>query len=106
MNDKDYSVESEDEWYEDAFTISPSNEKVEELLAEARKDSNIDLRRALKELLYVRFLMQKLVEFVIEEDEDNEFLTIQKLAKFYVEGTERANNLKKTQKKNNVENEN
>lgn len=44
--------------------------------------------------------MEKLVKFVKKEDEENEFLTIQKLAKFYVEGTDKANKLDENKKEN------
>ncbi len=90
MDEIDYTIESEDETDEDAFEVGPSDKRVNELLAEARKQKNVDLRRALKELLYARYLMEKLFEFVIEEEGKH---VIHKLGKAYVEGTKRANNL-------------
>jgi hypothetical protein len=90
MEEIDYSIESEDEAEEDAFVVAPSDNEIKELLAIARKEANIKLRRALKELLYVRWIITHLTDF-IEDNNESDLLTIQKLAKNYANGVNRAN---------------
>lgn len=56
MEEIDYSVETDEETDEDAFIAAYSDEEVKKLLIAARKNSDIKLRRVLKELLYVRWI--------------------------------------------------
>ncbi len=95
MEEIDYSIESEDEFYEDFSGYHISDKDIEEILILARKNSDIKLRRSIKELQYLRFLMKHLAELIPDENEENKFLTIQKLAKNYVSVLIKAENKSK-----------
>jgi len=89
MEEIDYSIESEDEFYED-FGTTLSDEELNQILIKARKNSDAELRVTVKELQYARFLMRHIIELIDDSDE-SKFLTIQKLAKNYVNATIRVN---------------
>ena len=95
MKEIDYSIESEDEFYEDFSGYHISDKDLEEILILARKNSDVKLRRSIKELQYLRFLMKHLVELIPDENEKNKFLTIQNLAKNYVNALIREQNKSK-----------
>lgn len=82
MEEKDYSIETDEEFYEDFSGRNLSDEKLNEVLIKAGKNSDAELRIIIKELLYARFLLKHIVEFV--EDERSEFSHIRKLAENYV----------------------
>lgn len=86
----DYSVETEEEFLEDFGEAGLSDKELDNVLLKARKNSDVKLRRIVKELQYARYLLKYVIEFV--EEDKSEFLTIQKLVKGYIEATARANN--------------
>lgn len=90
MEESDYSVESE-EFYEDFSGYHISDQDLEEIPFFAGKTSDIRLRRSIKELQYVRFLMKHLVE-LIKDENDNNILSIQNLARNYVNALIRGEN--------------
>ncbi len=90
MEETDYSIESEEEFYEDFSGKNLSDEELNEILIKARKSSDAELRIIVKELQYARFLLKNIIEFVNDTDE-SDLLTIQKLAKNYVNATIKAN---------------
>ncbi len=90
MEETDYSIESEEEFYEDFSNNNLSDEELNEVLIKARKNSDAELRIIVKELQHARFLIKHIIEFVDDSDE-SDILTIQKLAKNYVKATIRAN---------------
>jgi len=89
MEEIDYSIESEEEFYEDFSGRTLSDNELGEVLIKARKSSDAELRIIVKELQYARFLLRHITEFV--ETDESEFLTIQKLVKNYADATIRAN---------------
>ncbi|MGI8544346.1 MAG: hypothetical protein ACR2MD_12855 [Aridibacter sp.] len=91
MEEKDYSIESEEEFYEDFSGNSLSDEELNEVLIKARKNSDAELRIIVKELQYARFLITHIIKF-IEDSDESDFLTIPKLVRLYVDATIRANN--------------
>lgn len=78
MGDIDYSVESEDEFYEDFSGWEITDEELEELLIHARRTSDIKLRRLVKQAQYFRWLMPKLLELAESNADEN---NITKLAR-------------------------
>lgn len=88
MEEMDYSVESEDEFYEDFSGRGLSDRELEQVLIKARKNSNAELRIIVKELQYTRVLLKQVIEFIGDE---SPFLNVQKLIKYYVEAIARAN---------------
>ncbi|NJM52740.1 MAG: hypothetical protein HC846_04690 [Blastocatellia bacterium] len=77
MEEADYTVESEDEFYED-FGANLSDNELNQILIRARETSDTELRIVVKEVQYARFLMKHIVEPINDE---SELTTIQKLAK-------------------------
>ncbi len=92
MAEIDYSIETEEEFYEDFSGKNLSDEELNKVLIKARKTSDAELRIIVKELQYTRFLLKNVIEFVVDPNENKDLLTIQKLAKNYVDATIRANN--------------
>jgi hypothetical protein len=90
MEEKDYSIETEEEFFEDFSGRTLSDNELGEVLIKARKNSDAELRIIVKELQYARYLLKNIIEFV--EEDKSEFLTIQKLVKSYVDANLRANN--------------
>jgi hypothetical protein len=90
MEEIDYSIETEEEFYEDFSGRALSDNELGEVLIKARKNSDAELRIIVKELQYARFLLRHIIEFV--ETDESAFLNIQKLAKSYVDASIRANN--------------
>lgn len=89
MEKIDYSIESDEEFYEDFSGRGLSDKELNEVLFKARKNSDAELRIIVKELKYARFMLQNVSE-VIEIDESG-FLNVQKLVKNYVAAIKRAN---------------
>lgn len=89
MEEIDYSIESDEEFYEDFSGRGLSDKELEEVLIKARKSSDTELRIIVKELQYARFLLKHMVEFI--EADESSFLNVQKLIKNYVEATARTN---------------
>lgn len=87
----DYSIETEEEFYEDFSGRNLSDEELNNVLIRARENSDAELRIIVKELQYARFLLKHIIEFVDDSNENNDLLTIQKLVKNYVNATFRAN---------------
>ncbi len=59
--DTDYSVETEEEFYEDFSSVNLSDEKLNQILIEARKNSDAELRIIIKELQYTRLLLKNII---------------------------------------------
>ncbi len=74
MAEIDYSVESEDEWYEDFSHSTLSDKEVQEFLIIARKNSDIQLRRLVKEVQFLRNLAPHLIEVAEKGDDKNNIL--------------------------------
>lgn len=55
MNEMDHSVESEDEFFEDFSGSKLTDEEVQNLIVEARQNSDIKLRRLAKQVQFWRF---------------------------------------------------
>jgi hypothetical protein len=55
MEEIDYSIETEEEFYEDFSGRNLSDQELNEVLIKARKDSDTKLRIIVKELQYARF---------------------------------------------------
>ncbi len=89
MQEIDYSIESEEEFYEDFSGRGLSDKELNEVLIKARKNSDAELRIIVKELQYARVLLKNVIEFV--ETDESAFLNVQKLVKNYVDATTRAN---------------
>jgi len=89
MEEVDYSIESDEEFYEDFSGRGLSDKELDEVLIEARKNSDAELRIIVKELQYARFLLKNIIEFV--EADKSPFLNVRKLVENYVEATTRAN---------------
>lgn len=89
MNEVDYSIESDDEFYEDFSGRGLSDKELDEVLIKARKNSDAELRIIVKELQYARLLLKHVIEFV--KADESAFLNVQKLVKNYVDATARAN---------------
>ena len=89
MKEIDYSVETEEEFLEDFGKVGLSDNELENVLIKARKNSDSELRMIVKELQYARYLLKHMIEFV--EEDESEFLTIQKLVGNYVDVRARAN---------------
>jgi hypothetical protein len=90
MEEIDYSIETEEKFFEDFGANGLSGKELNDVLIKARKNSNVELRLIVKELQYARYLLKHIIEFI--EEDTSEFLTIQKLVNSYVEATVRANN--------------
>jgi len=89
MEEIDYSIETEEEFFEDWGSNNLSDEDLTKILIKARRNSDAELRIIIKELQYARYLLTHIVDFV--EEDTSEFLTIQKLVKIYVNAIIRAN---------------
>lgn len=89
MEEIDYSVETDEEFFEDFGGRNLSDDELNEVLIKARRNSDAELRIIIKELQYTRFLLRHIIEFVIPDE--SEFLNIHKLVKSYVNATEKAN---------------
>lgn len=87
MEEIDYSIESENEFYEDFGRKGLTDGELNEVLIKARKNSDAELRIIVKELQYTRFLLKNIIDFVVDPNENNDLLTIQKLVKNYVKAT-------------------
>lgn len=91
MEEIDYSIETEEEFYEDFSGKNLSDAELYEVLIKARKNSDAELRIIVKELQYTRFLLKHIIEFIHDPNEGSELLTIQNLVKNYVDATIKAN---------------
>jgi hypothetical protein len=91
MEEIDYSVETEEEFYEDFGGRNLSDKELNEVLIKARKSDDSELRIIVKELQYTRFLLKNIVEFIVDSNEDNDLLTIQKLVRNYVNASAKTN---------------
>jgi hypothetical protein len=92
MEEINYSIETEEEFYEDFGRNYLSDEELNNVLIKARKNSDAELRFIVKELQYTRFLLKNIIEFVVDPNENNDLLTIQKLVKNYVNAMVKVNN--------------
>lgn len=91
MEEIDYSVETEEEFYEDFSGRNLSDKELNEVLIKARKSDDSELQIIVKELQYKRFLLKNIVEFIVDSNEGNNLLTIQKLVRNYVNATAKTN---------------
>ena len=89
MEEIDYSIETEEEFYEDFSGNHLTDEELNDVLIKARKNSDPELRVIVKELQYARFLLRHIIEFA---DDRSAFLNVQNLAENYVKVLEKTNN--------------
>lgn len=80
MSEVDYSIESEDEFFEDFGGWEITDADLEEMLAEARKERDMRLRRLIKHVQYLRFLMPRLLELAEKTDNENTFVVLTRAA--------------------------
>lgn len=80
INDSDYSVESEDEFYEDFSASALTNEEIQSLIIHARQTSDIKLRRLAKEVQYLRWFMPHLLELAEQNSEENNIINLARAA--------------------------
>lgn len=80
MSDPDYLTESDDEFFEDFSGWEITDKDLDEILVEARKSNDIRLRRLVKHVQYLRFLMPKLVELAEKTDDTNTFVVLSQAA--------------------------
>jgi len=80
MSDLDYLAESDEEFFEDFSGWEVTDKDLDEILIEARKSNDIRLRRLIKHVQYLRFLMPKLLELAEKTDDTNTFVVLSKAA--------------------------
>lgn len=68
------------EFYEDFSGWEITNEDLEEMLIDARRENNIRLRRFVKHTQYLRFLIPKLLELVEETNVENPIVAFSRAA--------------------------
>jgi|KBSMisStandDraft_5_1062788.scaffolds.fasta_scaffold1086587_2 hypothetical protein len=80
MNKVDYSLESEDEFYEDFSGWTLTDRDLNEILARARAAGDVPLRRLVKQAQYFRFLLPKLLEVVEGHVDENPIIELARAA--------------------------
>jgi len=76
MSTIDFSVESEDEIYEDLSGWELTDKDLEEMLIRSRQTMDVPLRRLVKQAQYLRWLMPKLLELAEQSGQENTFIDL------------------------------
>src|SRR5687767_5740382 len=80
MNNGESNPESEEEFYEDFSGWEITEKELNEILADARKSGDVRIRRLVKQVKYLKFLMPRLIELAEHTDRENTFVALSKAA--------------------------
>ena len=80
MNDRDFSVESEDEFFEDFSGWEITDEQLSELLVHARRNDDLMLRRLVKQNQYYRSLLNILIDLSDQGGDESRIIELARFA--------------------------
>lgn len=80
MNDRDFSIESEDEFFEDFSGWEVTDEQLSELLIHARRNDDLMLRRLVKQNQYYRWLLTSIIDLSDHGDDGSRIIELARFA--------------------------